>query len=70
MIIVRSQTGGVYNMHFKNKSELINDLMSYGGGFDEEEEAIAIEQGFKSLEDKFTSWKVYELVNLFEQLRG
>jgi hypothetical protein len=44
--------------------------MSYGGGFDEDEETIAIEQGFKSLEDKFTSWKVDELVDMFEQLRG
>jgi hypothetical protein len=70
MIKVGSYTGDLDNKYYKNKAELIEDLMTYGGGFDEEEDEYAIKEGFKNLEEKLMSWTVKELVDFFEFKRG
>lgn len=63
---------GSFNRYYKNKKELVDDLIDFNAcNWDrEEEEEIAKSEGFNSLYDKLLSWKTQELVEYFQESRG
>lgn len=73
MIKVGSVTDGLENHYYRNKSELVDNLMTYGDcyfDYDNEEDEIAKEEGYKDIREKLLSMKTKELVELFEIQRG
>ena len=73
MIKVGSESGDLENRYYKNKSDLIDDLMNYGScylSFCSEEDEIAKSEGFKDIKDKLLHFKTFELISLFEAERG
>lgn len=61
------------NFYYKNKEELINDLMVYGDcsfNYNSEEDTIARQEGYTDIKEKLLTFTGKELINLFEQVRG